>query len=627
MNKRSISFGVLALLSAGIFAQEKEQEKKKVEQLDEVVVTDSRFELKRENSGKTVIKITAEELEKNQGKSISEIINAKSGFEINGSRSNAGQNLNSFVRGGNNRQVLVLIDGIQVSDPSNIGAEYDLRLISLDQIESIEIIKGAASTLYGNSAATAVINITTKKASGKKIAATLRTSIGTNRSQEDSDYNIADFSHAATISGTAGKFNYLGGVSTQYTDGLSAVTDPNNERDPFSRVNTNLRFGYRFSERFSLNVYGNYDRFDAAFDNAFPIEDADFNFESRQFRTGLSSEFNYGKGSVTLNAAYNTIERIFESNFPSELEGDSYVIDVFNKYNFNDKFYTIVGLNYIRNSATFSEETDFSIVDPYANFVWVSDFGLTLNAGARLNNHSEYGTNLTYNLNPSYLFKFNGDYLKLFGSFSTSYISPSLTQLFGNFGPNPNLEPEEDRTIEGGAEYSFGDKVRISALYFNRNEENFIDFVIIDFNTFQGEYQNVATEFTVQGAEVELSAKPFDKATFSANYTFTEQKDRVAVRIPKHKANASFGYNFTERTFASVNYQYTGNRIDTDFSTFENVELESFSILDLYFSHQVLENKLKVFANVGNLFDEEYTEIIGFTTRGRNVRIGMLLNL
>src|SRR5690606_16712563 len=82
----------------------------KVEQLDEVVVSDSRFQLKREHSGKTVIKISQAEIENNQGRNISELINAKSGIEINGTRSVEGLNLGYFVRGGNNRQVLVLID-------------------------------------------------------------------------------------------------------------------------------------------------------------------------------------------------------------------------------------------------------------------------------------------------------------------------------------------------------------------------------------------------------------------------------------------------------------------------------------------------------------------------------------
>ena len=134
----------------------------KVEQLDEVVVTDSKFQLKRENSGKVITKITSKDLEKLQGQSIAEIIGRTAGIEINGVRSNAGQNLSYFVRGGRNRQVLVLIDGIQVTDPSQIANDYDLRLLNADQVESVEILKGASSTLYGTGAATAVINIKLK---------------------------------------------------------------------------------------------------------------------------------------------------------------------------------------------------------------------------------------------------------------------------------------------------------------------------------------------------------------------------------------------------------------------------------------------------------------------------------
>ncbi|MFT6797282.1 MAG: vitamin B12 transporter, partial [Maribacter sp.] len=125
---KKVMYGAFVLcgLSMHLNAQESLPQVKNdsltVQQLDEVVVSDSRFELKRENSGKTVIKISAAELAVNQGRSVAELINTKSGIEVNGTRSFAGQNVSVFARGGNNRQVLVLIDGIQVSDPSNVNA-------------------------------------------------------------------------------------------------------------------------------------------------------------------------------------------------------------------------------------------------------------------------------------------------------------------------------------------------------------------------------------------------------------------------------------------------------------------------------------------------------------------------
>ena len=163
MKKNHLWLITALLAGKGIFAQNVPQDSLKLQQLDEVVVSDSKFELKRENSGKTVIKITTEELQRNQGRTVAEIINTKSGIEIAGSRGRDGAVLGTFARGGRGRQVLIVIDGVRVSDPSTFSAEYDLRLLSPNTIESIEIIKGAASTLYGTNAATAVINITTKQ--------------------------------------------------------------------------------------------------------------------------------------------------------------------------------------------------------------------------------------------------------------------------------------------------------------------------------------------------------------------------------------------------------------------------------------------------------------------------------
>ncbi len=244
MNKKTKVFGVLCFgISLVGFAQQK-ADSTKVEQLDEVVITDSRFALKREHSGKTVIKISQKEIENSQGRSVSELINTKSGIEINGSRSAEGQNLGYYVRGGNNRQVLVLIDGIQVNDPSLVSNDFDLRLLDLNTVESIEIIKGAASTLYGNAAATAVINITTKKASKDNVSASFLTVIGTNQTQNDLNYYASSFTNNVSVNGTADKFSYLASFGNKYADGLSATKSENPEKDPFSRFNTNLKLGY-----------------------------------------------------------------------------------------------------------------------------------------------------------------------------------------------------------------------------------------------------------------------------------------------------------------------------------------------------------------------------------------------
>jgi outer membrane cobalamin receptor len=164
MNNQLLAcWATFSVLLAG-HAQQQPKDTMAMQLLDEVVVSDSRFALKREFSGKTVIRIGPGELQRNQGRTLAALLNSKSGIEINGSRGRQGEVMGVFARGGRGRQVLVIIDGIRITDPSSSSQEYDLRLPDLSQIESIEIIKGASSVLYGTNAATAVVSITTKKA-------------------------------------------------------------------------------------------------------------------------------------------------------------------------------------------------------------------------------------------------------------------------------------------------------------------------------------------------------------------------------------------------------------------------------------------------------------------------------
>lgn len=620
MNKRFLGLCTAVMACTGVAAQQ-QSDSTRLQKLDEVVVSDSRFPLKRENSGKTVIKIGANELAKNQGKTLAEIINTKSGLEITGSRGRDGSVLGVFARGGRGRQVLVLLDGVRVTDPSSFSQEYDLRLLSPANIESVEIVKGAASTLYGTNAATAVINIVTKKASREPISGTFQSSVGTQQTAEDQNYNISEFSNSVQVNGTLSQFTYTAGFSHRFSDGLSALITPGDEKDDFSNYSTDVKLGYRFSDAFSVGLYGNQTKLNTQFDESFGFVDAPYSFKSEQERVGISSVYTYNGGSLNFNGAYSDYASESISAFPSNFEADNYVLDVYNKYNFNDRFFTVLGLNYLNDRAKFGANAEFTIVDPYANVVYVSPFGLNINTGLRVNNHSEYGTHFVYNVNPSFTFKTNKGYLKLIGSYATSYITPSLTQLFGDFGANPELEPEENRTLEGGLEYACNDGFRVSALYFDRKEENFI--------TFDQNFMSINAEGTIdaQGVEVEVDWSPVEALQLNANYTFTERKGDAAIRIPKHKINASIGYAIAEGTNASIGYSLTGQRTDTDFNTFTTVELDSFSLVDIYLSHELLDKKLKLFVNASNLLNESYTEVIGFTTRGRNLRIGMQLRL
>ncbi len=644
MNKR-VFFGTAFLMlgSSIVFGQEEIQVDEKVNELDEVVISDSKFNLKREQSGKVITKITTKELERSQGQSVATVLTRTAGVFINGSTSAPGQNLGVYVRGGRNRQVVVRIDGVTVSDPSTSAGDFDLRLLSVNQIQEIEILKGASSTLYGSGAATAVINITTKSESKKKISANFQSSIGTNQSQEDQDYDINEFVNLASINGTVGKISYLTSFGNQFSDGLSAAEAEGAEPDAFSKFNVYAKLGYQWDENFKFHFFGNLDQYKNDFDTGAGL-DGDNQFDSQQLRAGSFWEAKYPNGSFTVTNSYASLERdLTRSSFPSKYQSDVFTFDAYNKYTFGDMLYTVVGANGSYSDFTLltgssnvleevinSDDAEFDIIDPYINVVYTSDFGFNMNAGARLNIHSVYDNQIVYNVNPSYTYTFGDNYIKGLASYSTAYITPSLFQLFDTafFSGNPDLEPEESTTIEGGVELSHEKKATVSVVYFNRTSENFITF---DPNTFVN--LNATNDIEVDGVEVELSTNVLeDKLSIKGNYTYTNiDKLDDNIRIPEHMINMSVGYQLGEKTYTSLSYQYNTERADNDFAnadpiTFEpaQVTLDEFGILDFYISHQLLKN-FSVYAAMNNITNEDYQEIFGFNTRGRNARIGFNL--
>lgn len=638
MNKK-LFFGTAFLMlgSSFVFGQEIQIDEK-VNELDEVVISDSKFILKREQSGKIITKITAEELKRSQGLSVASVLTRTAGLFINGSGSAAGQDLGVYVRGGRNRQVVIRIDGVTVSDPSSSSGDFDLRLLSVNQIQEIEILKGASSTLYGSGAAAAVINIITKSESKEKISANFQSSIGTNQSQEDQDYDINEFVNLASVNGTIGKVSYMASLGNQFSDGLSAAEAEGAESDAFSKFNVYAKLGYQWNTNFKFHFFGNLDQYKNDFDTGAGI-DGDNQFESQQLRAGSFWEIKYPNGSFTFTNSYASLERdLTQSSFPLKYEAKVHTFDAFNKYTFNNTLHTVIGANgsysdfsllNIPFGSTSLEETindqdaEFDIIDPYINVVYASDFGFNINAGARLNMHSVYDNKLVYSINPSYTYTFGDNYIKGLASYGTAYITPSLFQLYDTafLTGNPDLKPEESTTIEGGIELSHVKKTTISVVYFNRVSENFITS---DPNTFVN--INSTSDIKVDGVEVELSTKFLkDKLSVRGNYTYTNiHKLEDNIRIPEHMVNTSIGYQLGEKTYTSLSYQYNTEREDTDFSISSPVTLDSYGILDFYISHQLMHN-LSIYASVNNITNDDYQEIFGFSTKGRNARIGFNL--
>src|SRR5882724_4640364 len=152
----------------------------KTRTLSEVVITATKFSKSVSETGKVLTIIDEEQIKRSVGKDLGQLLNEQAGMTVNGANSNPGKDKSVYLRGAANKYTLVLLDGVPLNDPSGIdGGAYDLRMIPLNQIERIEILKGSQSTLYGSDAIAGVINIITKKSGKKKIGLNAGASYGT----------------------------------------------------------------------------------------------------------------------------------------------------------------------------------------------------------------------------------------------------------------------------------------------------------------------------------------------------------------------------------------------------------------------------------------------------------------
>lgn len=642
MKKTIKAIAIVALLNTCVYAQE--QDSTKVNLLNEVVVSDTKFVQNKEKSGKVIEVITAQDLTKKSGQTLATVLSQVTGVEINGNQSANGKNLGYYIRGGRNRQVLILIDGIPVTDASGISIEYDLRLLPVEQVERIEVMKGAASTLYGTGAATGVINITLKKATKKELQGNAYVTIGSNNTADNHQYNGQDFNQGLSVGGESKNVNYFAGFNSTESKGMSQIAGENYELDSFSRQNLLTKLGFKVTDKLAIDFFGNYDRikndYDGTFDNT-GFNDTDANITtSEQVRFGFSPKYKYKKGEFVLNSGFTKITRDYSelNTFSNTVEYSVYdsrsiVIDAFNKYNINKEWFVILGANYQYNdmnsntpfSTIENENTKFNIIDGYTTLVYNSNFGLNINAGARLNYHSAYGNNLVYNINPSYHFKTSFP-LKVIASYSTAFVTPSLYQLYSEYG-NANLTPEKNTTVEAGFETEWVKrKVKLNAVAFYRDQTNAIDFYF-DPVTYDAFYVNVNGESKAKGLETSLNIALTSKWQLNGNYTFTQVDKALDRLIPKHKANASIGYQPTSRTFLNLDYQYFNARNDVFFDGASfgviTTQLNSYQLVNASIKYELIKNRMTIFGAATNLFNEEFVENIGYSTRGRNFRIGL----
>jgi vitamin B12 transporter len=391
-----------------------------------------------------------------------------------------------------------------------------------------------------------------------------------------------------------------------------------------------------------LDFFGNYDKidndYDGSFDNTGTNDIIQNHSKSEQSRFGFLPKYKYNKGEFVLNSSFNQIGRSYDELDTysgtvgySKYESRSVNADAYNKYKFSKSLFLVAGAQYQfhdMNSETpyggvAKENAKFNMIDPYFTGVYNSDFGLNVNVGARLNIHSEYGNQLVYNVNPSY--DFNSFPLKVLASYSTAFVTPSLYQLYSEYG-NESLTPEENSTIEAGFETNLlNKKITFSVVGFYREQTDFIGF------SSAYKYINIEGTNKAKGVETEITFALSDKLKWISNYTFTQVDKALDRLIPKHKVNSSLDYQLCPRTTFNVNYQYVDGRNDAFFdgNTYgtQNIVLGSYQLVNASINYELVKNRLNIFGAATNILNEEFVENVGYNTLGRNFKLGLNIKL
>ena len=624
--KKKILLGAAVIISSHLYAQDSTKKT-----LDEVVVTATKFPIKQSQTGKVLTVITSAQLQRSAGKDLSQLLNEQAGLIINGANSNTGKDKSVFLRGASSKYTLILLDGIPVTDPSGAGGAFDLRMLSIDQVEKIEILKGSQSTLYGSDAIAGVINIITKKSGDKKIGAAGTASYGS--------YNT--FKGNAVVNGSNKKLEYNVGYTYFNTNGISEATDKtgtgNFDKDGYKENSFNASLGIKATDKLKISPFfrladykGKYD------DDAFT--DGTGKYTSKFINAGFISQYKLSKGAVTLQYGHVKTDRTFDGLYgKSFFKGRLDNAELFFNSDISKYFQVLGGINFqqmkMLDTTASKKNPSITMTSPYVSFYLHNLQGWNVEFGGRYNNHSKYGSNFTYSFNPSYLID---NKTKVFFNYSTGFRAPTLYDLYGQYGANENLKPEKSTSIETGVQSAFAEnKIELRIVAFDRKVKDAI--------VYGPAYTNINLDKQHdKGFEIEPAFIISKSITIRTFYAFVDGKVTTnagakdttyfnLIRRPKHSVGINISYQVTKDLFVSANLKTFSKRTDLFFDpfTFEasTVELKSYALLDMYAEYKFMNGKLKLFADAKNITNSKYTEVYGFNTLGFNINAGLSFKL
>ena len=635
---------------------------------ENVVVSATKSPAPAEETGASVSTLDAGQLAVMQPVSASDTIGFLPGVIIATVGQRGGQ-ASLFVRGGDSRYNKVLIDGVPVDEP---GGTFDFGVVPLAEVDRLEFLRGAQSTLYGSDAMTSVVQIFTRTGS----SATPELRLGADGGNLGTAHGYASVSGARSVVDYnlfADQFNTSGqGVNNDYSNSLQGgnvgiqldhgvalrvrARHSNNRSgvpgewnfngqpllppdiDARARQNnfvasadlvisTQSQWQHRFTGfEYNHRTLNRDDIPDRGCDPAtFNFTDCFFSDTAHINRAGLNYQGDYTPrvwAQTTLGYEFEDENAVFNSAFAT--------VDANNN--------PIIGLQQTRglrlNHALFAQQR-------------ITRGRLSLVGGLRYVHNDSFGDRAVPRVAATFLALKGGEWFsgtRLRFAYADGIKEPRFAESFGISGifpanPNPNLKAEENRSFETGFEQSlFGGKYAFSAVYYHNLFRNQIEFETLPV-TFVGEYVNVNRSLA-HGAEFEFSGQVLRNLSLRSSYTYTSTQILEAplctpanfcdpllaagqplIRRPKHSGSLLLTY-LGSRWGGNLGGSFIGRRPDSDFEGLGFNHAAGYARVDVGAWRQI-DSHVSAYFNVENALNKHYEEVVGYPALRINFRAGL----
>jgi len=633
--KTSLLYSSICLALIGSVASADE-----ISQLETIVVTASKHETSLQLAPASISVISREELKLRNADDLADALTAQAGVTV----TSVGQNRRGIsMRGMPVEHTLYLVDGRRISSSNSVMAHTDFELSWLPSsaIERIEVVRGPMSSLYGADALGGVVNIITRRP-GDDFHGEVSTTATTIPGVDGGDTNKTTLYLGGSL--IEDKLHFSLGGELYDRDNL-----PNKDNDNASDIESReslqgegkLIWTVDENQELMLSyASGNDDRDRDVSSRGRNYVSSD---EIERMQTSLGYQGDWDWGHVKLNAYQSNIERKNSRSSedapraPQEVTdsvvdghvgmalGEQHLVTLggqFRKEKLNEARLTNTGEATAEHKSVFIQDE------------WQLDDSLLLVGGVSVDNHEEFGSEVSPRVYAVYSF---GDNITFKGGYGEGFRAPSLTELSPDYQVfaggnrfwvegNPDLEPERTKTYEAGIEYHQANWV-VSTRVFENQLENLVQSVCYTDCGVRGSerrrYENV-DESRIRGLEFALSHELTEQVNLDVNYTFLDTEDRGTndplEDRPKYNANVALGWSPVE----AMEFRWRSEFLGKQYVGSEGYA-PHYDLHHVDFTYEI-NDYFTAYSGVENIFDEhlaEESELYNRVEPGRTIRFGI----